>query len=112
MEDYLGLARRTRADFSRRWRLVFAWQVIVQLLGVAAVAPLAGWLGDRVVARSGSPVISNVDLAAFALSPAGIAFIMLAVLAAVAFHMAQFAGYSWIAGHAIERRTATLWSTL
>ena len=110
--DILGLARRTRADFERRWQLVFGWQLLVQLLGIAAVAPLAGWLTNRVVARSGSAVISNFDIARFVLSPWGIVFVVLALVSAVGFYMAQFAGYTWIAGHAIERRPVTLRSTI
>jgi glycerophosphoryl diester phosphodiesterase len=107
-----GLAGRTRDDFARRWRLVFAWQVVVQLIGAAAVVPLAGWLLNRVVARSGSPVVSNFDLAAFVLSPWGTVFVLVALVASVAFHTTQFAGYTWIAGHAIARRPLTLWNTV
>lgn len=110
--DVGGLIGRTRGDFARRWRLVFAWQLLVQLLGIAAVAPLAGWLAQRLVARSGSPVISNYDIAAFVVSPAGLLFVLLVLVSAIAFHMAQFAGYSWIAGHSIERRATDLLSTL
>jgi glycerophosphoryl diester phosphodiesterase len=110
--DALGLARRTLADFSRRWPLVFAWQLVVQMIGVAAVVPLSGWLLGRIVARSGSPVISNFDIAAFVLSGWGALFALLLVAAAVTFHMAQFAGYTWIAGHAIGRRPLTAWGTV
>jgi glycerophosphoryl diester phosphodiesterase len=110
--DAGGLISRMRGDFAGRWRLVFAWQLLVQLLGLAALAPLAGWLARRLVARSGSPVISNYDIAAFVLSPTGVLFILLVLVATVAFYMTQFAGYSWIAGHAIERRATDLWSTL
>lgn len=106
-----GLFGRTRGDFASRWRLVFVWQLLVQLIGVATVAPLAGWLARRMVARSGSPVISNYDIAAFILSPAGLVFVLLVLVSAIAFHMAQFAGYAWISGHAIERRATDLWST-
>jgi hypothetical protein len=37
-----GLFRRTRVDLARRWRVVVAWQLLVQLLGFVAIAPLAG----------------------------------------------------------------------
>ena len=67
-----GLFDRTRGDFRRRWRIVIAWQLVVQLLGFIAIAPLAGWFTDRIVARSGSAVISNFDIARFVLSPAGL----------------------------------------
>ena len=74
-----GLFGRTRTDFRRHWGVVFAWQLFVQLLGFIALAPLAGWLADRIVARSGSDVISNFDIARFVLSPAGVVFVLLAV---------------------------------
>jgi len=110
--DMAGLARRTRGDFVRSGRLVFGWQVLVQLIGAAAVAPLSGWLLNRVVARSGSAVVSNFDLAAFVLTPPGVVFVLVTVVASVAFHTAQFAGYTWIAGHAIAGRPLTLWGTV
>jgi glycerophosphoryl diester phosphodiesterase len=107
-----ALYRRTYADFARRWRLVLGWQLLVQMIGVATVAPLAGWLLNRVVARSGSTVVSNFDIAHFMLSPRGVLFVVLALAAAIAFHMAQFAGYTWISGHAIGQRSLTLFGTL
>lgn len=110
--DMTGLFRRTYRDFTSRWRLVFGWQLLVQMIGVATVAPLAGWLLDRVVARSGSAVVSNYDIARFVLSPWGLLFVVLGVVAAIAFQMAQFAGYTWIAGHAIAGRPLTLHGTL
>ena len=39
-------------------------------------------------------------------------FVLLVVVAAIAFYIAQLAGYAWIAGHAIGRRPVTLWGTL
>src|SRR5512136_2637861 len=110
--DMLALSRRMRAELLRWMRIVFAWQLLVQLLGFAAFAPLGGWLMNRVVARSGSAVISNYDIAAFVLSPRGLVFVLLVLVSAIGFQMAQFAGYAWISGHSIERRPVTLWSTL
>ena len=110
--DTLGLMRRTRADFAHRWHLVFAWQLVVQMIGASVVMPLAGWLLGHVVARSGSAVVSNFDLARFVLSPWGAIFVLIALTGSIAFHMAQFAGYTWIAGHAIGRRPSNLVSTL
>jgi glycerophosphoryl diester phosphodiesterase len=86
--------------------------VVVQLLGFIAIAPLAGWFTDRIVARSGSAVISNFDIARFVLSPAGLVFVLLAVGVAISFQISQLAGYTWISGHAIGQRSVTLWGTL
>ncbi len=91
---------------------MIAWQLLVQLLGFVAITPLAGWLTDRIVARSGSDVISNFDIARFVLSPAGIVFVLLAVGVAISFQISQLAGYAWISGHAIGQRPVTLWGTI
>ena len=107
-----GLFKRTRIDFRRRWGVVIAWQLFVQLLGFIVLAPLAGWLADRIVARSGSDVISNFDIARFVLSPPGIVFVLLAAGAAISFQIAQLAGYAWISGHVIGQRPVTLWGTI
>ncbi len=107
-----GLAQRTREDFRWRRRQPFAWQLLVNLLGLVAIAPLAGALTDRVVARSGSALVSNYDMARFALSPWGIAFVLLTAAVAFAFMLAQFAGHTWLAGHAIARRPVTTRGTL
>jgi len=110
--NWLGLFGRTRGDFRRRLRVILGWQLLVQLLGFIAVAPLAGWLADRVVARSGSDVISNFDIARFVLSPAGIVFVLLVVGVALSFQISQLAGYAWISGHAIGQRQVTLRGTI
>ena len=45
--NWPGLFDRTRTDFRRRWGVVIAWQLFVQLLGFIVLTPLAGWLADR-----------------------------------------------------------------
>jgi glycerophosphoryl diester phosphodiesterase len=107
-----GFARRVRADFVTHWRLPFEYQLLVALLGAVALAPLAGWMTNAVVARSGSALVSNFDIARFVLSPWGAIFVLLAAALATAFLLAQFAGLTWIAGHAIARRPLTLRNTL
>lgn len=107
-----GLWRRMFGDLGWRWRVVFGWQLLVQLLGFIVVTPLAGWLADRIVARSGSDVVSNYDIASFVLSPAGAVFVMLVAAAAIAFYTSQLAGYAWIAAHAFARQPVTLWGTI
>jgi glycerophosphoryl diester phosphodiesterase len=110
--NWPGLFDRTRGDFRRHWGIVITWQLLVQLLGFIVLTPLLGWLTDRIVARSGSGVISNFDIARFVLSPPGIVFVLLAVVASISFQIAQLAGYAWISGHAIGRRPVTLWGTI
>jgi glycerophosphoryl diester phosphodiesterase len=108
----LGLAHRTRGDFARRWGVVISWQLLVRLLGFAAVTPLAGWLTDRIVARSGSDVVSNYDIASFVLSPWGVAFVLIASGVGITYYVAQLAGYAWISGHAIAGQPVNLRGTI
>ena len=107
-----GLATKTWADFRAHWRTPLALHLLMQLLGVALFAPIVTWVGRRIVLAAGEPVISNFDIARFVLSPVGVAFVLVVVALTVALLLAEFAGHSWIAGHAIARRRATLVSTM
>jgi glycerophosphoryl diester phosphodiesterase len=107
-----GLFRRTRVDLARRWRAVLAWQLLVQLLGFAAITPLVGWLADRLVARSGSAAVSNFDIAGFVLSVPGLAFVLLVAGVTTCFYIALLAGHAWISGHAIAGRPVTVRDTI
>jgi glycerophosphoryl diester phosphodiesterase len=107
-----GLAARTWADFRAHWRAPLAFHLVMQLLGVALFAPIVSWVGRRIVLASGEPVISNFDIARFVLSPSGVVFVLVIAALTVALLLAEFAGHSWIAGHAIARRRATFASTI
>lgn len=107
-----ALAARTWADFRAHWRAPLAFHLLMQLLGIALFAPIVSWLARRLVLASGEPVISNFDIATFVLSLPGIAFVLVIAALTVALVLAEFAGHSWIAGHAIARRRATLASTI
>jgi glycerophosphoryl diester phosphodiesterase len=74
------------------------------LFGAALFIPLATWLARRLVLASGEPVISNFDIAGFVLSPAGIGFVLLVAAITIGLLLAEFAGHTWIAGHALARR--------
>jgi glycerophosphoryl diester phosphodiesterase len=107
-----GLAARTWADFRAHWRTPLFFHLLMQLLGVAIFTPMITWVGRHLVLASGEPVISNFDIARFVLSPGGIAFVLAIVALTVALLLAEFAGHSWIAGHAIARRRTTLAATI
>ena len=104
------LAARAWADFRSQWRTSLAFHLLMQLLGVAIFTPIVSWIGRRIVLASGEPVISNFDIAAFALSTTGIAFVLVIAALSVSLLLAEFAGQSWLAGHAIARSRATVWS--
>ncbi len=107
-----ALAARAWADFrvARRQTLVF--HLLMQLLGLLLFAPLIGWVGDQIVSATGEPVIGNYDIAVFVLSPAGAAFVLIGAALVTGLLLAEFAGHSWIAGHAIARRPVTVVSTV
>ena len=106
------LLARTWADFRLRGRQSLAFHLALQLLGFAIFAPLVTWVVRRIVLASGEPMISNFDIAAFVLSPAGALFVLVVAALGIGLLLAEFAGQSWIAGHAIARRPVTLASTI
>ncbi len=99
-----GLALRSFGDFRRRWIAALAFHLLIQLFGAALFTPLATWFARRIVLASGEPVISNFDIAGFVLSPAGACFVLLAAGVTIGLLLVEFAGYTWIAGHALARR--------
>jgi len=107
-----ALAARTWADFRAHWKAPLAFHLLMQLLGIALFTPVVGWVGRRIVLASGEPVISNYDLATFVLSLPGVVFVLVIAALSVALLLAEFAGHSWIAGHAIARRRTTLAATI
>ena len=107
-----GLLARAWADFRLGWRQSLAFHLVLQLLGFAIFAPLVTWVGRRIVLASGEPVISNFDIATFILSPAGVFCVLVVAALSIGLLLAEFAGQSWIAGHAIARQPVTLASTI
>ena len=95
------------ADLARYWRPALLFHMLMQILGFALFAPLVGWLANRIIRASGELVITNYDLAKFALSPAGWLFILAIAALIIGILFAEFAGQSWIAGHAFTGRKAS-----
>ena len=107
-----GIAGRTWADFRAHWRQALAFHLLMQLLGFAVFTPLVTWVARRIVQSSGDPVISNFDIAAFLLSPTGAAFVIVVAALTVSLLLGEFAGLSWIAGHALAKRRVTVVGTI
>jgi glycerophosphoryl diester phosphodiesterase len=99
-----SLARRSFGDFRQRWIAALVFHLLIQLFGAALFTPLATWLARRIVLSSGEAVISNFDIAGFVLSPAGACFVLLAAAVTIGLLLTEFAGHTWIAGHALARR--------
>lgn len=107
-----GLAARTWGDLRSHWRSALAFHVLMQLLGAAIFTPLVTAIGARLVAASGEPVVSNYDIAAFALSPLGAATVVLFVALSISLLLAEFLGLSYLADHAMVRRRASVTATV
>jgi glycerophosphoryl diester phosphodiesterase len=90
--------------------LVF--HVVMQAFAFALYTPLASLIAQRVVRMSGESVVSNFDLVHYALSPAGLLFLLIVVSIAVSVLLAEFTGQTWIAGHAIAGRRVTTLSAV
>jgi glycerophosphoryl diester phosphodiesterase len=84
----------------------------MQLLGLAIFTPVVGWITDRIVLVAGEPVISNYDIARFALSPTGVVLVVVIAAITVGLVLAELAGQSWLAGHAITKRPINVVSTV
>ena len=102
------LYSRTCNDFRLRWKQSFGFHFLMQALGFAIFGPLATFAAHRIVAATGEPVVTNFDLAGYALSPMGCVFVLFVAAVAIGLLLAEFAGQSWIAGHAIARRPTTI----
>lgn len=110
--DLLRLFHHTRHDLTQATAVIFAWQLLTQLLGFVASTPLIAGLADHLVRRTGSDVISNYDITRFVLTPTGLLCIVAVTGLVLTFYFAQFAGYAWIAGQVIDGRPPTLRGTI
>ena len=106
MSDKLSV--RVRDDFLRLWRPTLGFHFLMQALGFAIFGPLATRVARRLVAASGEPVITNFDIASYLLSPIGVLFLVVVAAMANGLLLAEFAGLSFISGHAIARRPVTV----
>lgn len=89
MRDPFGAAL---SQLQATWRQVLAVHVVYTGLGVIVFAPLVGLLGQAFLKLSGKPVLADMDLLFFALSPTGaIAFGLFAAITIVisAFELAS-----------------------
>ncbi len=105
---YKKLFLRVNQDLLAHASVVLLWQLITQLIGFIFSTPLFSWFANYIVTATGSDVISNYDILRFAISPEGILFCLVIVSLVTTFYIAQFAGYCWIAGFAINRRSITI----
>ena len=107
-----GLPGRAWSDLRAHLRQPLAFHLAMQLLGFAIFTPVLTFVAQRMVLAAGDPVITNYDIARFVLSPTGAAFVTVVAAVALGLLLAELAGLTWIAGHAIARRPVTVPSTV
>lgn len=107
-----GWPARAWADFRIVRGKAVGFHLLMQAAAVAVLTPLVVWLARSIIATTGDAVVSNFDIAAFLLSPRGLAFVLVVAACGLAILLAEFAGLTWLAGHAIGRRPVTLAGTV
>ena len=107
-----GLPRRAWDDLRSVRRQVIGFHALMQLPVVAIFTPVIVWIVRWIIATTGDAVISNFDIASFVLSGRGLLAVLVAAACAIALLLAECAGLTWLAGHAIARRPVTLTTTV
>lgn len=90
-----------------RWRTLAAWQGLATLAGAGALAPLVNAALDGLLRTTGLAAISNFDIVAFVLSPAGIGWVLLATTLVLSLFLLQHAGLVLLTADGHERDTPT-----
>lgn len=78
------------------------------MLNIAILSPLIAWSLDAIVRTAGAAAITNADLVAFALSPAGIAFLLATGTVHLATLQAQAGGLTLLAADVAAGRRPSL----
>jgi len=99
-------------DLRGAWRPALQLHLFVRIAGFAIAAPLLTLAFRGLLAASGDRVISNYDIAAFLLSPAGAALAAAAAATGTALFLVELAGLTHIAERRLEGRAATLGAAL
>ena len=105
-------ARLGIEDLRRNWRAALASHAFMRLAGVAVATPLLTLAFRSLLAASGDRVVSNFDIAALLLSPAGVALAAAATIVFIAFSLAELAALSHVAAGATAGRAPAFGATL
>jgi glycerophosphoryl diester phosphodiesterase len=99
-------------DLRGAWRPALQLHLFVRIAGFAVAAPLLTLAFRGLLAAAGDRVVSNYDIAAFLLSPAGAALAAAAAAAGTGLFVVELAGLAHIAEQRLEGRAATLGAAL
>jgi glycerophosphoryl diester phosphodiesterase len=105
-----AVVRAALGDFRRAWLALAGFELAFKLvLGPLAVTATA-WALARLVATTGRTAVNNTDLAAFLLTPTGVAVAAFAGLAALSATLFQTTGILAVAALKLSGRKVTIWS--
>ncbi len=93
--------------FRATWKELLLFVLFFQALTFALLAPVGSWVLAELVSAGGSAVVSNEELAAFFLSPLGVAVVLVVGTGFLALELTGLAGLVWIAA-----REGTAYATL
>lgn len=100
------------AALRRHWRSALAIHAIIRLAAFAIAVPLLTVAFRTLLAAAGDRVISNFDIAAFLLSPAGALLCAAAAVLAVTLTLVELAGLTHLAAGALAGEAPTPGATL
>ena len=92
-------------------RPIILWNLLIWAFSLLILAPISSAVLGAGVFRSGEAIVGNTDLIAFALSPAGIVYIVIAGALAVSFAVLRFTGVFRILVDHAEGHRPTLFRT-
>ncbi len=92
-------------------RPIILWNLLIWAFSLLILAPISSAVLGAGVFRSGDAIVGNTDLIAFALSPAGIAYIVIAGALAVSFAVMRFTGVFRILIDHADGHRSTLFRT-
>ncbi|MEX0622875.1 MAG: glycerophosphodiester phosphodiesterase family protein, partial [Saccharospirillum sp.] len=106
------LFRHALASLRYHRRPLLAFHVYFTILAFSLLSPVSGWLLSVLVNLADASLISNVDLARFLISPAGLLWILVSGTLAIVAVFLQHAGMMLIVSHGRDNRFHTSASAL
>ncbi len=105
--DWLLTLRCSCHLLRRAWQPMAGYTLIIWAAEVVLLMPLASWVLNRAVARSGELIVGNSELVGWLLSIEGILYLLSVGSVALLGLVIPVAGLFWIANAAEQRRSLT-----
>ena len=92
-----SILNESLSDFSRSFFPLVGYEILIRILGFAAIAPLSAWLLRSVIGTTGRYAVGNTELITFAFSPIGLVFVLVTGVVVLFGLFLQHAGVIMIA---------------